>query len=292
MKRHILFCTTVILALSPVAQAALSGTTLITDARIAALKTRIANRTQPTYNAYLALKSYVDAHLNDPCRAPAYLYIPSSNVDPVTHDKNVALIRDDSILAYKLALAYRLTGNETYAANSARILNCWTKVTFSPDSNTKLIWSTFAPSMIVAADLVKRSVKFTATQQQTFKSFARFKSLPMNTMNIYNNNGGDWGLLLVVSTAAYLQDQTLFNSAVARWKYFISTQISASGEMIYETHRSSVVHAPQPNAAGIFYSNYSLHPKTEAAAIMKVKAFMFSVTCLRVGIHSRRLTNE
>jgi hypothetical protein len=260
-NRHILFCATV-LALSSTAQAALSGTTLITDARISALKTRIANRTQPTYNAYLALKSFVDAHLNDACQRPTVLYIPASSVDPVAHDKAVAAIVKDSALVYKLALAYRLTGNETYAANSARILNCWTKVTFSTDSNTKLNWSTFAPSMIIAADLIKRSPKFTATQQQVFKNFARFKSLPMNTMNIYKNNGGDWGLLLVVSTAAYLQDQTLFNSAVARWKALIETQMDANGVMIYEIHRESIhTIGDGPGSSGIFYSNYSLHPK-------------------------------
>jgi Alginate lyase len=255
VKKLILISLLLIVASS--SALAFSGAVLITDARITALKSRIAGRVQPTYQAYQALKTYVDSHQFEACQAPALF-----DTSP-TNRADVGRIDHDSVLAYKLALAYRLTGNETYAANSARILNCWaTKVTFSPTSPTKLVVSSRGPSFVVAADLIKRSTKFTFSQQQNFQIFARQKLLPMNTMSSANNFG-NWGLLLVVSTATYLQDQTLFNQAVGRWKYFIEDQMNNDGVMRYEVGRGG-------GKDGIWYSNFALFPQTTSAEIMKV----------------------
>jgi hypothetical protein len=268
MKTYLIIALSLIsCAFAPQTSAALSGTVLITDARISVIKSRIASQVQPTYKAWTVMKSYVDAHLNDACLAPSYFNIPPLYSNPKGHDAAVNSIEHDSALAYKLALAYRLTGNEVYAASCVRFLNGWTKVTFSTSDSTKLVWNNRFPSMIVAADLIKHSAKFTAAQQLAFKNFVRLRSLPMNNMS-WDNNHGNWGLLLVVSTAAYLQDQTLFNQAVARWKFFIEDQINNAGEMKYEIHRCGG--SSSGGCDGIIYSNFALIPQTEAAEIMKV----------------------
>jgi Alginate lyase len=247
------------LALSCTAQAALNGTTLISDAKIAAIKTRIANRVQPTYNAYLSMKIWVDAHQLDAIQAPSRWDVPDSGtnrnyyVNSITHDMQ---------LAYKLALAYRITGNELYAYNCRRILMGWARniTYFSTSGPSKLLWSTRFPGFIVAADLIKHSSRFPAAEQQEFKTFVRNKNLPMNTMG-YANNWANFGLMLVVSTATYLQDQTLFDKGTARWKFLIEDQITSAGVMRYEVTRGR---------DGLWYTNFALHAQTVSGEIIRV----------------------
>jgi hypothetical protein len=255
----------IILALSSPAWGALSGTTLITDARIAALKTRIANRTQPTYNAYLAMKLYVDAHQLDAVQAPAVWQVPMDDTPTSCcsslHDQMANRINHDSVLAYKLALAYRITGNELYAQNCVRFLMGWTKITLTNYGVSALMWSNRFPNMIVAADLIKRSPRFSATQQQTFRGLVN-RSLTSYSSTINGtNNQGNWGMLFVVTTAAYLQNQTLFNQAVARWKFFIENQITNTGVMRFEVTRGNM---------GVWYTDFALQAQTVAGEVMKV----------------------
>jgi hypothetical protein len=269
MKTYLIIALSLIsCAFAPQTSAALSGTVLITDARISVIKGRIASQVQPTYKAWTVMKSYVDAHLNDACLAPSYFNIPPLYSNPKGHDAAVNSIEHDSALAYKLALAYRLTGNEVYAASCVRFLNGWTKVTFSTSDQTKLVCNNRFPSMIVAADLIKRSPRFTFSQQQNFKIFVRQKLLPMNTGGYTGNNWQNWGVLLETSIAAYLQDQTLFNKAVGQWKSLIEYQMTDNGEMKYEIHRCGG--SSSGGCDGIIYSNFALIPQTEAAEIMKV----------------------
>jgi Alginate lyase len=271
MKTYLIIALSLIsCAFAPQTSAALSGTVLITDARIAAIKSRVQNQVQPNYKAYQAMKSYVDAHQFDACQAPAVLNVDPLYTDPQGHHIDIKGIDHDSVLAYKLALAYRITGNETYAANCARILNCWaTKTTFSPNGVTKLTVSTRAPSFIVAADLIKRSAKFTPAQQQNFQIFTRHKLLPMNTGGSTGNNWSNWGVLLETCVAAYLHDQALFNKAVGQWKSLIQDQMTYDGVMKYEIGRTCPAEHGGGNC-GIWYSNFALYPQTTSAEIMKI----------------------
>jgi hypothetical protein len=253
------FATVLGLFMAQEMQAALNGTTLISDARINTMKSRIASGINPTYSAWLKMKIAVDSQQFGACQAPTTWNVPGGS-NP-THDAYQARIDHDSSLVYELALAYRITGNETYATNCARILTCWaTKLTtLSTAGVSTLMWSNRFPNMIVAADLISNSPRFTITQQQGFKSFVR-KSLKLSSMS-RSNNWGDWGLWFVASAGAYLQDQTLFNQAVNRYKFFVNDQITAGGVMRYEVGRGD---------DGLWYTNFALQPLTLTAELFKV----------------------
>jgi hypothetical protein len=135
----------------------------------------------------------------------------------------------------------------------------WTKITLTNYGVSGLMWSNRFPNMIVAADLIKRSPRFSAADQATFRGLVK-RSLPINTMS-GTNNKGNWGMLFVVTAAAYLQDQTLFNQAVARWKFFIESQITNAGVMPYEVSRGNF---------GIWYTDFALQAQTVAGEVMKV----------------------
>ncbi len=84
----------------------------------------------------------------------------------------------------------------------------------------------------------------------------------MNTMN-RDNNWGNWGLVLVMASAAYLREETLFNQGIARWKEFIERQIADDGHLPHEVTRSE-------GMRGIWYSHFALMPQTLAAEIAYV----------------------
>jgi hypothetical protein len=88
----------------------------------------------------------------------------------------------------------------------------------------------------------------------------------MNTME-RANNWGNWGLLLHLSCAAYLDDFTLFQKGVERWKQLIDSQIAEDGHLIHEVKRAG---SGREGDYGIWYSHFSLMPQTIAAEIARV----------------------
>lgn len=236
----------------------------LTAKRINELTHRVETKTEPNHSAYLAMKEEADTQLGRQPHAPKHWYIPGYYRNAKGHASAKRVLQEDANYAYQLALCYRMTGKETYAKAAARLIDGWAKgvKTMSKKDDSTLSFSYHFPPLIFAADLISLSPSWPQARQEQFKNFVREKALPMNTMN-RTNNWGNWGLVLVMASAAYLDDEVLFNKGVDRWKEFIAEQIAPDGHLHHEVNRNG-------GRSGIWYSNFSLLPQTLAAEIAKI----------------------
>lgn len=239
------------------------GVVFLSDSHVANLKARVNRQVEPTYSAYLRLKESADEHLGRRPNPPRRYYVPRFYEDPEGQRAAREAIANDANGAYELALVYRVTNDERYAEAAARNINAWATEVESLDksADSTLSFSYHFPAMIFAADLIADSPAWPEREQQAFKRFVREKALPMNTMG-RPNNWGNWGLVLVISSATYLGDDELFRQAVERWKFFIGDQIAGDGHLPYEVYRNNGT-----GSHGIWYTHFSLEPQTIAAEI-------------------------
>ncbi|MDP9814786.1 alginate lyase family protein [Spirilliplanes yamanashiensis] len=235
----------------------------LTNSRIAALKERVAAGTQPTRAGWNALLAAADKDLDREPTVPGTWLVPWYYDDPAGHNAMLGMLRGQANAAYRLALVHRITGDERYAAAAARQITTWIDGvrTYSTAEDSTLAFSNSFPLMTFAAHLLRSSPSFPAATQEAFAQFLRTRALGMSTMS-HQNNWGNWGLVLEVSTAAYLGDRMLFDRAATRWKQFVEQQIAADGHLPLEVHRAD-------GLSGILYSNFALHPQTLAAEIMR-----------------------
>ncbi|MDP8244252.1 MAG: alginate lyase family protein [Candidatus Hinthialibacter antarcticus] len=236
----------------------------LTPSRIELIKERIEKKQEPQYTAFLSLKNFVSENKNRKPHAPNEWYVPGYYRDAEGHVKAKEGLQDDANTAYGFALYYQLTGDETYSEAAARLIDAWTQTvkTMSDKDDSTLSFSYHFPALIFAADLIKTSPRWPKKNQIQFNEFVRKKALPMNTMS-RENNWGNWGLVLVMASASYLDDKPLFERGVNRWKEFIESQIAEDGHLPHEVTRSE-------GQRGIWYSHFSLMPQTIAAEIARV----------------------
>ena len=239
---------------------------LLSDARLADLKRRVADHTEPTYTAFLKLRASADAQRDRRPTVPREWYVPGFYSDPVGHTKAKDGLQQDANSAYELALMYRMTDNPIYATAAARLINGWATgvQSLSQKDDSMLCFSYHFPAFIFAADLLKNAPEWPTAQRKTFQAFVRDKALPMNTM-ARRNNWGNWGLVLVLSAAAYLQDHALFQEGTARARDFIDEQIADDGHLPLEVVRNNGV-----GERGLWYSHFTLMPQTLAFEIARV----------------------
>ncbi len=246
--------------------AAFGSAVFLTDCRIAILKERVAAKTAPTYAAWNALLTVANSNLSRAPTVPEVWMVPwAYGHHSAEGAKITSKLRDQANAAYRLALVYRIIGDERYAAASARQITTWIRgvKTYRTAEDSALEFAVNFPLMIVAADLLRPSAAFPDTTQQEFATYLpHTRRFAMSTMS-RENNWGNWGLVLEVSAAAYLRDRIAFDKAATRWKYFIANQIAADGELPLEVQREN-------GRKGIWYSSYALHPQTLAAEIMRV----------------------
>ncbi len=264
MKSLSLICLFLIAPLAIPAQEWQAEGVFLSNERLETLKQRIENQEEPTYSAYQQLKKIADSELNRKPHVPNHWYIPGYYRDAKGHTESKRVLQDDANSAYMLALYYRITEKVTYAKAAIRLIDAWAAgiESMSTKDDSTLSFSYHFPAMIFAADLLKEAPFWPSENQQRFKKFVKNRALPMNTMD-RNNNWGNWGLVLVMASAAYLNDHDLFDAGIARWKEFIELQIADDGHMIHEVNRSD-------GLRGIWYSHFSLMPQTIAAEIAKV----------------------
>jgi hypothetical protein len=238
----------------------------LSSTRISTLKKRIEQKVEPTYTAFLKLQQAADVQLQRQPEVPAEWYVPGFYRDKDGHRRAKASLADDANSAYELALMYRLTDDAKYAESAARLINGWATgvQSMSRKDDSLLSFSYHFPAFLFAADLIKQSPQWPQEQQQRFQQFVRTKALPMNTMD-RKNNWGNWGLVLVMASAAYLEDSELFNTGIARWKIFIEEQIANDGHLPHEVGRNGDV-----GDHGLWYSHFTLMPQTIAAEIARV----------------------
>lgn len=237
----------------------------LSEQDVAALRERLARGLEPTASAFRALLAEADAALARAPHVPAHWYVPGYYVDAEGHRTLKGGLEGDGNSAYALALAYRMTGQQRYAATALRLVNAWPaelRTTEHRDDST-LCFSYHFPALILAADLLRGCDGWTAPQRAAWERFLREKALPMNCMG-RANNWGNWGLVLVSAIAAYLGDADLLAAAANRWREFIASQIAADGHLPHEVGRN---HGTGDH--GLWYSHFSLLPQTIAAEILR-----------------------
>ncbi|MDR7078856.1 hypothetical protein J2Y03_003913 [Neobacillus niacini] len=238
----------------------------IDDKKINRIRAQINNKEEPTYSEWIKLLNSANSKLDYTPQPPVDFFVPYVYINPEGHSKSKDPLVKDANNAYELALAYQITGDSQYAQSAIRIINAWSNNvnTIRDEEDTPLVISSNFPSMIVAASLLESSSKWEQKDRVRFKQFLSDKILPNHTMNL-QNNWGNWGLLLVISTATYLNDQKLFLKSIDRWKFFIDHQMNELGHLKYEVTRNN-----GKGNYGIWYSHFSMQPQTLSAEIAKV----------------------
>ena len=236
----------------------------LSEARLDTLKQRIERRTEPTYSAWLDLKSCAEGLLDRQPHAPEHWYVPGYYRDATGHSRAKQSLQDDANAVYELALCWRMTGDDRYARSAVRLIDGWvnTVKTTSQKDDSTLSFSYHFPPMIFGADLLASWPGFSDDQQDAFRRFCRETAMPLNTMN-RSNNWGNWGLVLVLACARYLDDDELLDRGDERWKELLDRQIDKNGHLPHEVRRSG-------GMRGIWYSHFSLFPQTIAAEILRL----------------------
>jgi hypothetical protein len=240
------------------------GRVFLSEQRISAIRERIAARVEPTYSAWQHLEQYVQEHEGHRARVPSRWYVPGFYVDADGHRRAKEGLMRDANTAYAFALYFRLGGGPEHARAAAEIVRAWStqlEDTSDKDDST-LSFSYHFPAMIFAADLLRGSDVWSDEDERVFRAFLRDKALPLNTM-ARANNWGNWGLVLTVSVAAYLQDEAMLERCEERWKEFIRDQIAEDGHLPHEVHRSG-------GQRGLWYSHFTLMPQTIASEVLRV----------------------
>lgn len=239
----------------------------LSDARVDELRRRVHERVEPTYTAWRALQREAVAAIDATPHAPEVWYVPGFYRDAEGHRSAKLGLQTDANSAYALALHHRVTGDAWSADAGVRLIRAWTTRVrlMRTEDDSRLSFSYHFPAFIFAADLLRRSQRFPAADQGAFAAFVREKALPMNTMEV-RNNWGNWGLVLVLASAALLGDEVLFETGVRRWKSFIQEQIAPDGHLPHEVGRNE-----GRGERGLWYSHFTLMPQTLAAEIARVQ---------------------
>ncbi len=80
----------------------------LSETRLDSLKRRIVERTEPTYSAWLDLKSRADGLLDRQPHAPKHWYVPGYYRDAAGHSQAKQGLQDDANAVYELALYWRM----------------------------------------------------------------------------------------------------------------------------------------------------------------------------------------
>ena len=242
-----------------------SNGVFISPKRVETLRTRVTNKIEPTYTAFLQLQAFANKALEREPHVPNRWYVPGFYRDAKGHRDAKDGLADDANSAYALALMFRLNSDEKYARAAIRFIDAWAQLQeLDRKDDSTLSFSYHFPALIFAADLLENWQGWPQEKQDTFKTFVRDKAMPMNTMSRHNN-WGSWGLVLWLAGAAYLDDKAAFDRGVARYKEFIEKQIAEDGHLPLEVVRNNGI-----GEHGLWYTHFSLMPLTIAAEIARV----------------------
>jgi hypothetical protein len=242
-----------------------SGSVFITDARIDTLRARLADRVEPNLTACRLVLEAADQGLSRAPRPPVRWHVPAFYRDKQGHQQAKNVLRDDANASYAMALAYRITDDERYAQGAMNIIHSWVTLLreMSRRDDSSLSFSYHFPPMVFAADLLRSTSVWDPNLDERFRTFLREKALPMSTMD-RETNWGNWGLVLSMACAVYLEDRGLLQTCIDRWKYFIENQMDSRGHLVREVTRSD-------GEMGFWYSHFCLMPQTIATEIARVQ---------------------
>jgi hypothetical protein len=219
---------------------------IVTNAELA------QRRSRPEADAML---SYANSALN---RNP-------SPQNPLNIPGTTGPFVDDSNAVNVLGIAYGLTGDVKYAVKAREYIMAWVNTTKSltnacPDGGgcqTALITSRMTPGFVFAADHIKPSGVFSASDDAAFKSWLRTVMLPSASTRI--NNWGDAGTQMRVVVTDYIGDSGGLSSAIAKLKSQIDL-VASDGHIPEETRRGT---------GGITYSSGAIGFRIVAAKVLE-----------------------
>ena len=172
--------------------------------------------------------------------------------------------RADAHAAYRLALGHAMTSEPELAEAAKSLILRWRAIEeFSPEDDTPLVWANQFPEFCWAAEILRRTPSvWTTDDESTFRDLIR-RGLALDPSS-RTNNWGSWGVVLRLTSTAYLSDHDGFDSGINRWKELLDGQFDERGWQPEEIPRNGGA-----GNLGIGYSHFNLHPLTLAAEIAR-----------------------
>lgn len=222
------------------------------------VKSKVAQKEQPYYDAYLQLMNKTDQALTHPNHAVANFSIPGYYINSTEHMRRSLALASDSFDAYACALAYHISGGETLYANaSLRFLNAWAYINkVYSDSDGPLVMSYAGVGMLIAGELLHSYNGWNSVDRAQFFQWVNSVYLKAaDSIRVNKNNWGDWGRLGSILSAHLLDDSQQIDENIHLIKGDMFSKIDQDGHMPEETQRG---------ANGIWYTYFSLAPMTAA----------------------------
>jgi len=151
--------------------------------------------------------------------------------------------RDDSRRAYGNALAWYLTGNETYAKQAVAILNAWSVLTsITATDQQKLLQGGWLGALLgPAADIMLGYPGWAVSDIANFRAMLKLAFYPvLNVMSTWNGNVDLTQIDAMMSIAVFMEDETEFNLGLTRLasrvpNYFYLTTDSKPNVTVWST---------------------------------------------------------
>ena len=226
--------------------------------QIESVRSKITNKQQPIYNAYLQLLNHTTLSLNHTTHAVVDFSIPGYYVNPILHINRSFCLQSDGFDAYANALAYQLSGGQSkYAEQSLRFITSWAEVNKKySDSDGPLVMTYAGTSMILAGELLSTYIGWNETSKQQYFTWVKSVYLKAATeIRNRENNWADWGRFGSSLTSYLLNDFQEMDMIIGLIKSDLFDKIANDGHMPKETIRG---------ANGIWYTYFSLAPMTAA----------------------------
>jgi len=175
----------------------------------------------------------------------------------------------DSLAVYQLAICFHLSGDPRFSSKAEALLDGWANTTkrIGTDQGKDEFNFNF-PSALMGAYLLKQDASWNSSP---LTRFVKNIVVPANNAD-HDNNHGDWGVLLLVTSGGYLDDQGLITRARQRWIQLMQTQVAIDGSLPLEICRSNTTNwcgGPTKGIRGIAYTHFTLHPVTIAAEVFR-----------------------
>ncbi len=190
---------------------------LVDQAQLDFVKAQIAAKKDPWLSAY-------NAAVASSLASPSYTPHPIADVQcgPVSNpDIGCTDEKNDSAAAYTHALLYYYGGDVAHAQKAVQIMNAWASTITKHDLSNAPLESAWAGSLWPRAGEIIRYTYtgWSSDDATTFGNMLKNVYLP-EVVNGSNSNG-NWELAMIEATMGigiYLDDQSIFDGAVAMWK--------------------------------------------------------------------------
>lgn len=192
--------------------------TVTTAAQLAWVKEQIAHKREPQYSAWLDLQKNAVTALRFEAQPPAHMDIQGGYEQNTNLAAMRAILYNSASAAYTLALTWRLTDDDRYAARAAEILDAWAAAdtVFEGKDRGLQLSSHFTP-MLYAVDLLAGYQDWSSSARHAFEAFWRRRVLPhIQFVMLRWNNWGDNGTMGAMAAGIAFEDEMLVRRSLAR----------------------------------------------------------------------------